>query len=376
VNFLFDDDQELLRDSVRRLLQRDAPSAELRRLLDTDTGFNEALWRRAAELGTLSMLVPAEFGGGSLTGQGLVDAVLLAEEWGRALAPGPFVSTQVALAALSTFGSSEQRALLPHFVAGERIITWCVAEAGAGWDPALFRCTVGADGDGGLVLAGAKTFVEAADIADHYLVAALSDNGPIAVLIPADTAGITVEPHVSLDLGRRMSAVSFSGVPVARDAILPAADAAALDAQLRLAAVLACADSVGGAQRVVEMTVAYVKEREQFGRTIASFQAVKHRCADLLVLLENARAATHYAAIALDADAPDAPLAVSLAKAYVGDAYATITGEGTQLHGGIAFTWEYDMHLYVRRAKTNEVLFGTPAWHRARSWAALTRTGA
>jgi alkylation response protein AidB-like acyl-CoA dehydrogenase len=217
--------------------------------------------------------------------------------------------------------------------------------------------------------------VESAQVADHFLVTALADNGPVQLLVPSDIAGVRIEPHVSLDLSRRTSAVTFHEVHVGADALLPLTDSGAINKQLQLAAVLTCADSVGGAQRVLEMTVAYTKEREQFGRTIASFQAVKHRCADLLIQLESVRAATHYAALALEEGADDAALAVSLAKAYVGDAYAAITGDATQLHGGIAFTWEYDMHLFVRRSKANEVLFGTPSWHRERTWQTLAGKG-
>lgn len=374
MNFLFDDEQEMLRDSLRRLLQRTTSSDDVRALLDTDTGFDATAWKRAAELGSLSMLVPEKLGGGSLSGQGLVDVVLIAEEWGRALAPGPFVSTQVALSAISEYGSPAQQELLPGFVAGEQIITWCFAEEGADWDPAEIRLRATENSDG-WTLDGTKLFVESAQVAGHFLVTALADSGPVQLLVHVDAAGVSVEPHVSLDLSRRTSAVSFSDVHLGADALLPLSNAGAIDKQLQLAAVLTCADSVGGAQRVLEMTVAYAKEREQFGRTIASFQAVKHRCADLLIQLESVRAATHYAALALEDGAADAALSVSLAKAYVSDAYAAITGEATQLHGGIAFTWEYDMHLFVRRSKANEVLFGAPSWHRERTWQLLAGKG-
>jgi alkylation response protein AidB-like acyl-CoA dehydrogenase len=373
MNFLFDDEQELLRDSARRLLQRLVPSEELRRLIDSESGFSEQLWRRAAELGSLSMLASSEHGGGSLTDQGLVDAVLLAEEWGRALAPGPFISTQVVCHALSRYGTGAQQDLLPQIVAGELLVTWCFAEEDAQWEPADLQCSARASGDG-YVLDGVKLYVEDAQLADYFLVTARSDDALVQLLVPASTPGVSVESHASLDASRRLGAVTFRDVQLPPSAALALSDDAAVDAQLRIAAVLICADSIGGAQRCLELTVAYTKERVQFGRPIASFQAVKHRCADLLILLENARAAAHYAALAVHEQAEDAALAVSLAKAYVGDAFATITGEATQLHGGIAFTWEYDMHFYVRRAKANEVLFGPPSWHRQRSWKALTWT--
>lgn len=366
MHFLLADDHELMRSSIRGLL---AATARVRELADDPTGFDPVAWRRAAELGMLSMLVPEHLGGGSLTDQPLVDAVVLLEEAGRALAPGPLVSANVVAFALSRWGSPEQQALLPALVAGDQIATWAVAEAD--WDAGSVHCVARHDG-GDLVLDGTKSYVEAAGVADHLLVTACIGEELVSVLVPASSAGISIEQHRSMDLTRRLHAVTLDGVRVPGAALVPVDH----EALLRVAAVLTCADAVGGADVVLEKTVRYTKEREQFGRTIASFQAIKHRCADLLALLEGARAAAHYAALAVDGDQADAGLAVSIAKAVVGDAYATMTGEGTQLHGGIAFTWEHDLHLYVRRSKADQVLFGTPAYWRHRTWAALAPAGA
>ncbi|MCW2622089.1 MAG: hypothetical protein JWL64_1691 [Frankiales bacterium] len=366
MHFLLAEDHELMRSSIRGLL---AATARVRELVDGPTGFDPVAWRRAAELGMLSMLVPEDLGGGSLTEQPLVDAVVLLEEAGRALAPGPLVSANVVAYALGRWGSAEQQALLPALVAGDQIATWAVAEVD--WDGGSVHCAAKRDAHD-LVLDGTKSYVEAADVADHLLVTALLDGELVSLLVPGAAAGLSVVQHRSMDLTRRLHTVSLDGVRVPSTAIVPADH----EALLRVAAVLTCADAVGGAEVVLEKTVRYTKEREQFGRTIASFQAVKHRCADLLALLEGARAAAHYAALAVDGDQADAELAVSIAKAVVGDAYATITGEGTQLHGGIAFTWEHDLHLYVRRSKADQVLFGAPAYWRRRTWAALEPAGA
>lgn len=370
MNFLFDEDQESLRDSTRGLLEKLLPPDRIRELLDSGSGLDEPAWRRGAEQGWFSMLVRPEHGGGSLTDQGLVDALVFAEETGRALAPGPFISTNVAGFAISQSGSPAQQELLPRIVSGEQMVTWCLAEELAGWDAAKMRCSLRRTADG-YTLDGVKLYVESAESADFLLVVASCDGELVEVLVPATAPGITIDGHVSLDLSRRSGAVTFTEVAVPASALLPGFDAEALERQLQVAAVLSCADSVGGAERVLERTVEYTMERVQFGRTIASFQAVKHRCADLLLLLESARAATHYAALAVSEKGEDAALAVGLAKAHAADTYATIAGEGTQLHGGIAFAWEHDMHLFVRRAKANQVLFGSSSWHRHRTWPLL-----
>jgi alkylation response protein AidB-like acyl-CoA dehydrogenase len=374
VKFLFDEDQELLRESARGLLARLFPSARVRELAETTSGFDPDGWRRIAELGLFSMLVPEKLGGGSLTEQGMVDAVVLAEEVGRGLVPGPFVSSNVAALALAEGGSAEHQELLLDVISGEQIVTWCHVDAdapsGAEWDPATPRLTAQADGEH-VVLSGTKLYVEAADVADQLLVSADLDGRAGQLLVPVATAGVTIERHAILDLTRRLHAVTFTGVRVPASAVLPGADDAALERQLQAGAILVSADSVGAGDRVFEMTLEYLKQRHQFGRPIASFQAIKHRMADLLALLENARAATHYAALAFADDRADTALAIGVAKAYTGDAYQFITGESTQLHGGMGFTWEHDTHLFERRGKVNAALFGPAGWHRRRIWADL-----
>ncbi|MCU4183437.1 acyl-CoA dehydrogenase family protein [Acidiferrimicrobium sp. IK] len=373
MKFVYDEDQQALQASTRGLLERRQPAAGARRLLEAGPGLDRAGWRQGAELGWFSMLAPEAAGGGSLSGQGLVDATALAEEWGRALAGGPLISTNVAINALSAHGTSEHQSLLPALVSGTTLITVALAEDAGDWDP--HRTATRAERAGErFYLTGTKVLVEAAADAEWLLVTARDGERVIAMLVAADAEGISVQPHRSLDLTRPLGRVSFDRTPVESTAVLSTGSMAAFQEWIDLGAVLACADSVGGAERVVEMTVEYTRQRVQFGRPIASFQAIRHRCADMLLALEGARAATRYAALAAGDGFPDAQGAVDLAKAHVGDATAMVTGEGIQLHGGIGFTWDHDMHLFARRARTNAVLFGTTAWRRSRSWDRLAPT--
>lgn len=367
MKFLYDADQRELQRSTRGLIARRF-GAGARAVYESAAGMDMDLWREGAAVGWCSMLVPEALGGGSLTPQGLVDAAALAEEWGRALLPGPLTAVNVAALALATCGSPEQQALLPDLVGGSSIILWCGAEAGP--DPTAVSTTARAS-DGGWVLTGAKSLVEHAHSADHFLVTARAGEGMGEWLVPAGAPGVTISERRSLDLTRRLATVHFADVALPASARLPGASGAVVDHHLDVAAVLVCADSVGGADRVLELTVEYAKDRVQFGRPIASFQAIKHRCADLLVAVEGARAASRYAALAVADGRSDAPLAVDLAKAHVGEVYAAVAGEGIQLHGGIGFTWDHDMHLFARRAKINEVMHGTPQWRRARAGARL-----
>jgi alkylation response protein AidB-like acyl-CoA dehydrogenase len=374
MDFIFSDDQELFRDSVRRMLAARAGPKRLRENLDSASGLDAQLWRAAADIGSFSLLVGTEHGGGSLSDQGLVDAVVVAEEWGRALAPGPFISAQIVGHAISVAGSDEQRALLPKLVSGELLVSWCLAEAEGGWDPDRLRCQATST-EAGFEITGTKLHVEEALAADFFLVATLADGGTVAqLLVPADAAGLTVRPHVSMDLSRSTASVTFDRVAVPRSAVLPGSGAGLLRRLTQMACVLVCADSVGGAQRVLELTVDYAKQRTQFGRAIASFQAIKHRCADMLLVLESSRASTYYAAVAVHDQRDDAALATAIAKSRAGDGYEFVTGEGTQLHGGIAFTWEHDMHLFARRAKANQAMFGSSHRYRRQIWQSLAST--
>jgi alkylation response protein AidB-like acyl-CoA dehydrogenase len=379
VNFAFSEDQVLLRDSTRRFLADRHPLAAVRDKLEAPSTFDRAAWREGAALGWTAMLVPEEYEGGSITGQPVVDAVALAEELGRVLYPGPFVPTNVVADAIAATGTDDQRKRhLAPIARGETVAAWCLSADGR---PDLASVDVaatpaGASPSGGWSLDGVSRFVQDAHVADLLLVACRTASGPAHVLVPAGADGVATRVLGGLDLTRRFCEVRFSGVPVEPEEVLAhGADAeATADRALRVATVLQAAASVGAADELFERTVQYAKDRVQFGRAIGSFQAVKHKLANLLIELEGARAATHYVALALADDLPDRDEAVAVAGSYVRDACAHLAGEALQTHGGIGFTWEGDVHLYVRRAKTEQLLYGDPAWHRERLCSIVEQT--
>jgi alkylation response protein AidB-like acyl-CoA dehydrogenase len=365
LDFTFGEDQDLLRDSTRRFLADRQPLSALRPVLEAPEVVDRAAWREAAELGWTSMLVPAEHDGGSVTDQPLVDLVVLGEELGRVLHPGPFVPTNVVADVVARWGSDAQRKeLLGPLARGEQLASWCLSGDGSVESDS---CVVQAEQRGdAYVLDGVARYVHGATVADLFLVVARASKGLIHVLVPSDVNGVAVRTQQCLDLTRRFGEVTFDGVEVDAAHLLDHDPAAVLERAIDVATVLQAAEAVGGADRLFGETVAYLKDRVQFGRTIASFQAIKHRIADLLVLLEGMRAATHLAALALDDGFDDRAAAVSTAGSYVDDGFAHLCGEALQLHGGIGFTWEHDAHLFVRRAKTSQALYGESSWHRER----------
>ena len=312
------------------------------------------------------MLVPVEYEGGSVTEQPLVDLVVLAEELGRELNPGPFLPCNVVADAITRFGSDVQaKEHLPRIAHGEATCAWCLSGDGSPEQSAIEVHATRADG--GWRLDGVARYVHAAGDATLLLVTAkdADDDALVNLLVPRPTAGLSERAIAGLDLTRRFAEVRFDDVSVPIAAEL-AGGWAVVERCLAVATVLLSAESVGGADLVFNSTVEYLKKHVEFGRTIGSFQAIKHRLADLLLDLEGMRAAAHYAALALADDLPDAPEAVATAGAYVDDTFAHLCGEALQLHGGIGFTWEHDVHLFVRRAKVNQVLYGDGAWHRER----------
>ena len=366
MDFGFGEDQELLRSTTRRFLTEHQSLAEVRRSLEEPDLFDAGIWRQGADLGWTAMLVPAEYEGGSVTEQPLVDLVVLAEELGRELNPGPFVPCNVVADAIARFGTDVQaKEYLPRIARGEATCAWCLSGDGS---PELSAVEVRATRAGGeWHLSGVARYVHGAGDATVLLVTAKDAEGDAVVnlLVPRPTAGLSERAIAGLDLTRRFAEVRFDDVAVPAAAEL-AGGWAVVERCLALATVLQAAESVGAADLVFTSTVEYLKKRVQFGRTIGSFQAIKHRLADLLLDLEGMRAAAHYAALALADDLPDAAEAVATAGAYVDDTFAHLCGEALQLHGGIGFTWEHDIHLFVRRAKVNQVLYGDGAWHRER----------
>ena len=366
MDFGFGEDQELLRSTTRRFLTEHQSLADVRRSMEGPDLFDPGIWRQGAELGWTAMLVPAEHEGGSVTGQPLVDLVVLAEELGRALNPGPFVPCNVVADAIADFGTEVQAEVhLPRIARGEVACAWCLSGDGSPEQSAV-EVQALRTGDGWR-LDGVARYVHGAGDAALLLVTAKEPDGDgvVNLLVPRPSTGLTEGVLTGLDLTRRFAEVRFDCVSVAGAAEL-AGGWSVVERCLSVATVLQAAESVGAADLLFDSTVDYAKKRVQFGRTIGSFQAIKHRLADLLIELEGMRAAAHYAALALGDGLPDADEAVATAGAYVDDALAHLSGEALQLHGGIGFTWEHDVHLFVRRAKVNQVLYGDGAWHRER----------
>jgi alkylation response protein AidB-like acyl-CoA dehydrogenase len=363
MDFGFGEDQELLRATTRRFLTEHQSLAAVRRSLEEPDLFDGGIWRRGAELGWTALLIPAEYEGGSVTEQPLVDLVVLAEELGRELNPGPFLPCNVVADAITRFGTDVQgKEHLPRLARGESTCAWCLSGDGSP-EPSAVEVRASPVG-GGWQLDGVARYVHAAGDATLLLVTAKdTEDGVVNLLVPRPTEGLSERVLSGLDLTRRFAEVRFDAVSVPATAELPGGWSV-VERCLSVATVLQAAESVGAADLVFSSTVDYAKNRVQFGRTIGSFQAIKHRLADLLMELEGMRAAAHYAALALGDALPDAAEAVATAGAYVDDAFAHLCGEALQLHGGIGFTWEHDIHLFVRRAKVNQVLYGDGAWHR------------
>lgn len=367
------EEQEFFRDTTRRFLESETPLATVRALYDSAEGFDRAWWRKAAELGWTSLFVPEAFGGGSLSGGPAADAVIVAEEMGRLVSPGPFQAVNVVAAALAWSGSDVQRAgVLPGLVSGTSVATWAHSEPGGRWRPDELTTSASFEG-GEVVLTGEKAYVESAGAADHLLVSARSGEEIVQVLVPAGTPGMTVASGRSVDMTRRFGRVRLDGVRLPAEAAVgqPAPASRALQRQLSLALALQCAELVGVANRTLEFTLDYAGDRFAFGRPIVSFQALKHRIADMTVWLEGSKAVSDELALAVDEDRGDASTLGSVAKAYVGEHCPDIVDDCVQMTGGIGVTWEHDIHLYNRRAVVDRALYGTPEEHKERLVALL-----
>jgi alkylation response protein AidB-like acyl-CoA dehydrogenase len=371
MNFGFNDEQELLRSTARKFFENECGSDTVRRLMETPEGISPDLWTKVAEQGWLGLVYPEAYDG---MGLGLVDLVVLMEEMGRAVVPGPYFSAVLlgGLAILEAGGEAQKKEWLPKIAAGDRRVALAWMEPSAQLGPAGVTLSA-VEKDGRYTLSGTKLFVHDAHTADALVVAARTRPGAGAdgvslFLLPKGTKGLEVTLLPTMDQTRKLCEVSLSDVSVGADGLLGAAGAgwAPLARVLDRATVALCAEMCGGAQKVLDMTVEYAKIRQAFGRPIGSYQGVKHRAADMLVDVENSKSITYYAAWALDEGAAEAPLAVSMAKAYVSDAYRRVAAAGIQLHGGIGFTWEHDLHLYFKRAKGSEFTFGDATHHRER----------
>lgn len=368
MNLELTEEQAFFRDTTRRFLENEAPLSLVRALYETVDGFDREYWTKAADLGWTSLFVAEDSGGGNLSGGSTRDAVIVAEEIGRLVAPGPFLPVNVVAAALNWQGSDAQRAeVLPGLLSGERFAAWAHAEPGGRWRPEQLAATATMDGDE-VVLHGEKGHVEAIGVADHILVTARTGDGISQVLVPAGTPGMTVVRGRSIDMTRRFGRVIFDGARLPASAIVgePGGTSAAVERQMQLALALQCAEMVGLADRTLEVTLEYGRDRVAFGRPIVSFQALKHRIADMAVWLEGCKAISDELAAAVDDERDDAASLASVAKAYVGEHCLDIIDDCVQITGGIGVTWEHDVHMYNRRAVVDAALYGTPEEHKLR----------
>ena len=369
MDFGFSEEQEMLRSSARDFLAKEAPMTYVRKMMDDERGFTEELWRKMAELGWMGLILPEKHGGSGLD---FVDMVVVLEEMGRVVLPGPFFSTVIlaGVALIEGGSAAQQAAYLPKIADGSLKATLAQLEPSGRWDAQGIQLTATPRG-GGFTLDGTKLFVPDANVADLLVVAARAPgstgaDGVSLFLVDAKTPGIGVTMLKTMDQTRKLGEVTFTGVTVGADALLGTAGGgwALLDRVVDRGKVGLAAEMCGGAQKVLEMSVEYAKVREQFGKPIGSFQAIQHKCANMLVEVESSKSITYYAAWAVANDVPEAPLAAAMAKAYTSDAYRHTAGEGIQIHGGIGFTWEHDMHIYFKRAKSSEVTFGDATWNR------------
>jgi alkylation response protein AidB-like acyl-CoA dehydrogenase len=355
--FDLNDEQRAIKSTARDFLASRFKSERIREIAASDDGFDAGGWGEMAELGWAGLALPEEWGG---QGLGIVELAILFEEMGYALAPAPLLSNTIAGLALAAGGSDEQRErYLRPIAAGELRAAPALVDAGSPATPGRF--TMAAEGgEGGVVLNGEKVLVLDAASADVFLVATADGRRH---LVPAGASGLTVRPEETIDPTRRFSSLRFDGVRVDPADSLPGETAAYMPIVHR-ACIAVAAESTGIAQRTLEMAVAYAKDRQQFGRPIGAYQAVSHRCAQMLLETENSRSAVYGAAWAADAEPSSLPLAASMAKAYASDTGWRVPDASIQVHGGIGFTWEHDLHFFLKRGRVNAALFGDAKWHR------------
>ncbi|MEE9414102.1 MAG: acyl-CoA dehydrogenase family protein [Acidimicrobiales bacterium] len=367
MNFAFSEEQDQLREFVRSFLDDKSAEDAVREQMATEQGYDEAVWSQMAEqLGLQSLIIPEEYGG---QGFGYVELIVVLEEMGRTLLCAPFFSS-VVLAANALIHSGDdaaKAALLPGIASGETIATLAFTEESGKWDEAgitmaATAATSGEAGDG-YTLTGTKMYVLDGHVADLLIVAARTGTGVSLFQVAGDAEGLTRTALATMDQTRKQARIDFAETP----ATLIGAEGGGwdvLERVLDLAVVALAAEQVGGAQMVLDMAVEYAKVRVQFGRPIGSFQAIKHKCADMLLEVESAKSAAYYAGWCASELNDELPSVASLAKAYCSEAYFHAAAENIQIHGGIGFTWEHPAHLYFKRAKSSELLFGDPTYHR------------
>jgi alkylation response protein AidB-like acyl-CoA dehydrogenase len=362
MEFDLSDEQRMMQQAAHAFLAQKCPPEKVRQLMADDQGLDAALWRDIAQQGWTGMVLPERLGGLEL---GTVELAVVAEEMGRVCLPGPFVSDLWAAVLLARCENPALSQLyVPEIAAGERHATVALLEDSAEWDPAAVSLSMVTEGDT-MRLNGEKHLVGDAAVADPILCVVRGSEGLTIVCLDASTEGVASEAQPAIDQTRKLYRLSLNdvSVPASQVAASGAAAQEALAFATQVASVAVCAEMLGLMQWVLVTSVEYVKTRKQFGKAVGSFQAVQHQCADMVLLAESAKSATYYAAWALSVNDPCAAEAVSIAKAYCSDAAREVGNRGIQVHGGIGFTWEHDLHLYYKRAKSNEILFGDAEYH-------------
>jgi alkylation response protein AidB-like acyl-CoA dehydrogenase len=360
MDFGLSDEQQQLKESARAFLSGECPTTFVRKTMATEDGYPRELYAHIAQLGWTGLIVPEKFGGAGL---GMLDMAMILEEGGYAAMPGPFLFSSVLAASALKLSGSEQlnSKWLTALAEGKAIGTVAVVESAGSIDARDINA-IAMKGGAGWRLNGSKMFVPYANVADFIVVAAKKDSDIFLFVVDTKSPGVTIRSMKNLDLTRRVSSVELKSAPAER--LKGGTD---LFAKLiDVAAVAVAADSLGGIERALEMAVDYSKVREQFGKPIGSFQALKHAAAEIVADLEPARAMLWYAAYAQDIGAADASRTAAMAKARLCDVYSRGTDRAVLMHGGIGFTWEHDMHLWFKRARFNESYFGSPSFHRER----------
>lgn len=359
-----DADVELFISTTRAFLDRETPLTRVRELHELGISYDRDWWRRGADLGWTALLVPEEFGGGSISGHGVADLAMIAEQFGRSAAPGPLIPVSAVATALAESSTAAMHAdTLSALVDGTCVGAWAVDEPGArfGDHPTTEATTTPA----GFRITGIKDRVEAGSTADAFLVTARTDAAVRQFLVPSDAGGVSVRPLVGVDLVRDYAVVEFDAVEVDADAAVgtPSDTTELISRQAQIVQLLQCAEMVGALDTVFDMTVAWAVDRHSFGRPLASYQALKHRFADMKTHLEACRAIVAQATRDVASRSASAALSVSAAKAYVGEYSVRIVQDCVQLHGGIGVTWEHDLHLFLRRVEVDRTLFGATEEH-------------
>jgi alkylation response protein AidB-like acyl-CoA dehydrogenase len=364
-------EKTLFTSTTQAFLDKEVPLRRVRELHAEGISFDPVWWQRATELGWTSLLVPEELGGGSVSDSGLSDLATVAEQLGRTVAPGPLYPVSVVLTALAECTDHQAHAAtIEALMTGEKVASWAVCEPGQGWAP-LNPSVTAEPTDSGYRIDGTKDRVEAGAQSAVLLVVARCGDDVRQFLVPTEAPGVTVEPQQSVDLVKQYARVQFDGVVVEGSAAVgTAAETAALiERQSQIAQVLQCAEVVGVLQTVFDLTTQWALDRHTFGRPLASYQALKHRFADMKLWLEGCRATTAAAVADIAGGSPTAGLSASIAKSYVSEMAGQIVQACVQMHGGIGVTWEHDLHLYLRRVTLYRSTFGTPEEHNLRVYA-------